>query len=299
MSPPDKLFVSNSPENITDTGTLFTGGVARHETARYLLHHKNGTRVPLNFVFKLSNPGDKPASVLVIEGEPETGLKEMNVGHGAASDFLTKSINGLGRIVEIQPNSEYAIHNIRLTPEEVVSGIGEVYLLDGDRIDLEFKAATTTPSGAANGSKTGKSEARRGHGVFGPPFVEIEDRFEVGGRWKFIGIGDPPIKNLVSGDMDLMGNYGVTHRVKVVVHNPSDKEEKVEVHFSPVSGPARGTLVVDGEIVRLGVIKPPRTEKIKAMLMKPHEERPVEIEMIPESGSFYPIRIVFMARKII
>jgi len=32
--------------------------------------------------------------------------------------------------------------------------------------------------------------------------------------------------------------------------------------------------------------------------MKPREARKVEIEMIPESGAFYPVRIVFMARKL-
>ncbi|MFA6448417.1 MAG: hypothetical protein WCX65_03025 [bacterium] len=298
VSPSEKLYVSNSPELIVETGTLLAGSISRQETARYLLHHKNGVKGPVNFVFKLTNPGDKPAKVLLVEGAPGKGLKEMNVGHDAALDFVLNDQTGIGRIIEIQPNSAYSIHNIRLMPNEIVSGIGDICLLDGDKIDLEIKANRITAAEAINASKTGKKVIRRGHGTFGPPFVDIVDRFVVGGRWKFIGIGDPPLKNLVSGDMDLMGNYGVTHRVKVVVYNPSDKEEKVEVHFSPVSGPARGSIFVDGALVQVGVVKPPKTEKIKAMSLKPGEERQVQIEMIPESGSFYPIRIVFMARKI-
>jgi len=295
---PDRLFVSNSPELLKSSGTLLKGSIEQREGARYLMHHKNGMNAPLNFVFKVSNPGEEPVSLLIIDGTPKKGLQEMSVGHGAASEFLENSVDGLGRIIEIPPQGDFTIHRIKMHPQEILSGIGELRLLSGKSVNLEMAASRQFGNETVAAAKPDPREARRGHGVFGPPFVHIEDRFEVGGRWKFIGIGDQPLKNLVDGSVDLMGNYGVTHRVKVDVWNPSDQNEKVQVHFSPVSGPAGGTIIVDGQIVKLGVCKPPKTEPVKVFWMKPREARKVEIEMIPESGAFYPVRIVFMARKL-
>ncbi len=299
MPDSDRLFVSNSPEKIIKPGLLLEGSIDRHESIRYLLHHVNGTKSSLTFAFRLKNPGAVPISLLIVEGDPKKGTQELNVGHDSAYDFVMKSLNSLGRIVEIPPGGELAIHMVRLAPGEIVSGLGEIRLLAGDRADFVVTAGDPYGSKIANAGMVNPRELRRGHGAFGPPYVSINDRFEIGGRWTFVGIGDKPLKNLADGKTDLMGNYGVTHKVNVTVFNPSETNEKCEVQFAPVSGPARGTLIIDGEIVKLSVVKPPKKETIKTIWLKPGEERPVKIEMIPESGSFYPVRIVFSARRIL
>lgn len=298
LSEAARIYVSNSPELLKETGILLSGTVSRHEAVRYLLHHKNGLGETLNLVLDLSNPGREPVRLLIMESELKTGVQEMVVGHRAAIEFIDNSREKIGYILEIPPGGYQAVSRTRLKPKEVISGIGEIHLIEGERLDFDIKAMEPYLYVASDDRNIGEYESQRGHGAYGRPYVDIHDEFVLGGRWKFIGIGETPLRSLRDGSTGLIGNYGVTYRVKVRVVNPTDKDEKVQMHFSPVSGPAHGTVIIDGEVITFGICRPPDTRKIVVFWIGPREEKWVNIEIMPESGSFYPVRIVFMSRKI-
>jgi len=292
------LLVSNSPETINEPGILLSGTIDRRDGARYLIHHKNGTGRKLNFMFNLFNAADTPAKVLLLESGLEQSTQEMTAGHKAALQFIQNTDSNRGYIIDMPPASEYVINKNELDRKITISGMGEIHVLDGEGVAFAIKASYSNNSDGNGLREIGQFTSRRGHGFYGAPRVDIEDRFVIGGRWKFIGIGDKPLESPYDGHTELRGNYGVTYRIKVWIVNPTDNPEKAQLNFAPVSGPAVGTMKVDGELLKIGMQRPPDTFKVKEFLLKPKEERPVYIEMIPESGSFYPVRLVFMARKI-
>jgi hypothetical protein len=296
FSEPDRIYVSNSPELLTDTGTLLSGAVERRKAIRYLFHHKNGTGGVLNFVFSLSNPGKEPVRLLIIEGGIETGTNEINVGHQCSIKFIKSKREKRGYIFEIPPGGSYVIHRIRLKPQQIISGLGEIHLIGGARAVFDIKGLKSYLHVASEDRNIGEYTSRRGHGAYGRPEIEINDEYVIGGRWKFIGIGQDSLRNLSSGNTELKGNYGVSYKVRVRIVNPAERENKVELQFSPVSGPSQGTMIVDGELYDPGISRPPDTEKIKVFRVGPKQGKWVNIEMIPESGSFYPVRLVFMSR---
>ncbi|HOO55758.1 MAG TPA: hypothetical protein PLN69_02975 [bacterium] len=294
----DRLYVSNSPELLTCGGILLDGAMRKRESVRYLLHHKNGIEENMNLIFNIANTGNIKAKLVLVEGDPSKGESEMIVGHLPAVEFMKNSRDSVGRIIELEPGSRTAIHRIKLRAGEIISGVGELHMIDGEQVEFEIKALEPSVTEVTRKNNIGNSNSIRGHGVFGKPVVEIEEEFVIGGRWKFIGIGDDPLENLDDGNTALKGNYGVTYHIRVAVINDSGRAEKAQLHFSPVSGPARGTLIVDGELFKLGVCKPPRTRKVKAFWVGPYEKKMIDVMIMPESGSFYPVRLVFMARKI-
>ncbi len=291
-----RLYVSNNPETLVKTGRLLDGEVRSLESVRYISHHKNLTGAPINYFVTAYNNADTAALMQVTQGYPCKNNEEMEPGHRTARQFAANAAAGLSRIITIPPGGSRIIESERLVNGEVVSSLGELRLLAGEYISFQIKVAPE--KGKANPDMIGFANEVRGHGTFGKPFVDIADTFTVGGRWRFIGVGDKPLIGLTDPSAVLKGNYGVTYRIAETVENPHPAPEKVEIHFAATAGPAIATVTIDGKPYNVPISRPPNTTKVEEIVMQPGETRVVRVEIIPESGSFYPVRIVFKSRKI-
>lgn len=292
-----RLYVSNSPELLTQTGVLLEGGIGLHEAVRYLVHHKNGSGRPLTLVMLAENRSGESGSLQLVEGPFETDILESPPGHRASLAFTRNLMGRRGFIIDLPPG-ETAIHRYEVRPDEIISGIGEMRLLDGD--DIRFVIKTLDPMRYVTAwvPPIGDFKSSRGHGIYGEPYIHIEEEFELGGRWKFINIGDSPMKSINGDHTPLKGNYGVTYTLEIDLVNPFPQEEKAELCFSPSAGPSRGVILVDGELVKTNLVKPHDHLVISEFEVGPGARRTVNVEIIPESGSYYPVRLVFRSRNI-
>ncbi len=287
-----RLYVSNNPELLTETGLLLEGKIDAQESVRYLIHHKNGVGRPLELVMLAENKADETAVLHIVEGTFETDILESPPGHRTAHSFARNLLDNRGSILELPPG-ETAIHQYELAPEEIISGVGDMRLLSGDNITFKIKVLDPMRYVTAWARPIGEFDSSRGHGVYGPPYILIKDKFELGGRWKFINIGDNPLRSLNGDHSPLKGNYGVTYRLEVSLDNPFPRTERVELHFNPSAGPARGVIIVDGTLVKTNLVKPPDSIVIGEFDVSPKGHRTVNVEITPESGSYYPVRLVF------
>jgi hypothetical protein len=293
-----RLYVSNNPESIARPGTLITGSVDRFESVRFLFHHKNISSRPLAVAFLVKNHGDEPTLIQLIEGSPQVSRREMAAGHRAAVQFTQNLKSGVGRVIELAPGAEQLIYNVRFDPGMIASGIFELRALAGPGVVFALKAHSVDNPGDGDGLDIGDTNGKRGHGEFPEPYVSLEDDFIVGGRWKFIAVGDRLMPNSSNPSRSLAGNYGVTYQIQVAVQNPHDHKEQVDVSLSPVSGPAGVAVFIDGRPVDIPYTRSHNMVRLGSYVMPPNSSRTVTVETIPESGSFYPVRIVFGSRRI-
>jgi hypothetical protein len=146
--------------------------------------------------------------------------------------------------------------------------------------------------------KIGDLTTKRAHGEFSAPFLEVDEQYTIGDRWKFIPVGVQPIESADERINRLEGNYGVTYRINITLENPQPTPEKANISFAPGGGPAFGSIFVDDKFFQTSLARPPDDITIATYTLQPGERKRIRVETIPESGSNYPIRIIVKSRKI-
>ena len=69
--------------------------------------------------------------------------------------------------------------------------------------------------------------------------------------------------------------------------------------FSPIREESvdRGVLIVDDEIIETKTLSFSKgllsMQKLKTYTINPHSKRVVQVAMIPQSGCFYPVELIF------
>ncbi|MEW5946152.1 MAG: hypothetical protein AB1742_08140 [bacterium] len=292
---PAFFHVSNSPEEVGRAGKFFDGELGRLEGARFLFHHKNVSGSTLYFVFVLENRHDVPAEVALTAPQAGIARSEMKAGHKAAAGFLTAAHDGVRVFEELPPGAQLVAYRETFPPGETLSVLCEAVVTGGRGVRVSARLLSGYLDDERIDGVIDGLDARRARGVFPAPAVEKSAGFTAGGAWTYLSIGDDPLRELTNGGA-LMGNYGVTHRMRVTVFNPGKSAEKVKIFFFPGAGPASGTFFIDGERVEIPNAKGSETVELKTLRFEPGERREVVVETMPEPGSYYPARIVFGAR---
>jgi len=130
-----------------------------------------------------------------------------------------------------------------------------------------------------------------GHWHYPQPYREIKSRYVVGQDWTFITIGDQPAAGLVVGDV-LEGSYGVLYDIDLELKNESGDTAQVVILLEPAGGPARGALLVDGRPVETTLLRNNGEGAVARYTLAPGEVRRVDIQTMPQGGSYYPVRLV-------
>ena len=284
-------MVSNSPEKIPSYGLWYEGMLSDKESVRLLYHHVNATSGTALLAVEMWNVGKQSARVHISAGLGGPSYDELWVGHRAASEYLRNAANGAGWIVTIPPDTVMTAFSHVMPRGSVVSGIAEFRAQGAANVSLRVYLA---PSGMATGLRpidTYIPSPILGQWEYPDPLRQMKARYEVGGNWAFVTIGDRPAIGLKSGDL-LQGCYGVIHDVKLELTNPTQDSASTSVMLEPAGGPARGCMLVDGRYVQTPVLRNNQDALVAKYQLAPGETRTVDVLTMPQAGSNYPVRLV-------
>ncbi|MCL6499358.1 MAG: hypothetical protein K6U07_04975 [Firmicutes bacterium] len=295
LAPPSRLLVSNNPERIVADGVLFREVVGSGESVRMLYHHSNGASRDKVVTVWLRNPSSRPARVHLQLAAPGAWHDTMGVGHAAARRFLELLGRGAGYVLEIPAWGEHRFTTQRTPPGYVVSGLLQVQVLEGGPLEVSVSVRTVYVLDRAVRWEVEPDDKAHPRGVFGPPLVEVEATLVVGEEWQTEIGRSRQLRDLRTGTL-LEGDYGVTYRLRLLLHNPTDRPADVELVLVASSGPAYATFLVDGQLVDLKFVAAGRNAQVLAATLAPREVRAVELVTVPEAASWYPVRLVWRAR---
>jgi hypothetical protein len=293
----ETLLVSNSPETIQFGKVLYTGDLTTSQTVRLLFHHQNGSKTQHMFIsITLSNPSADPATVWVQGAVGGPSQEEVTPGHTAARLFLNDYLRHAGFLVRLPANTTVALFVEDLPPLAVTSGIAQVGLVDGASLNLQVAARKTSESDPPMMSYAPDFDTVHQRGAFVRPQI---------GRTVTYAVGGPPVAMVLAADADLLhegqtgrllqGNYGVVYRFDVTLDNPTEAPATAALALHADGGQARGTFVIDDQIVESPLVQPNAPRVIYTVPLQPQTRRSLRILTIPESGSNFPVRVTLGA----
>jgi hypothetical protein len=289
---PAFLAVSNNPESFRQPGILFDRFLPNAPT-RIFFHHHNAANKPFLFSMQITNHGTQAVQVHVLEGKGGPDADEFQVGETAAYQFFSASLDNLGEIVQINPSETLTLEQVRIPPDQSISGIVLLTPL-APQAKLSLQAVVQD----LNSSNTllpplNPEDKQKPVGIFSNPKVSIQANYTVGGHFAFVKIGkDDFLKDIESGMPDY-GDYGIIYNVSFTFSNPTQIDQKAEIAFHPEGGEAAGVFVLDGkQILQVPPTPPFAFYPIYKTVLKPGETKVVTLQTLPIGGSFYPIDLV-------
>ena len=287
------LLVSNSPETLPFGKVLLSRPVAAGETVRLLYHHQNGSPDRhMVLEVNLSNPARTPITLWIAGAAGAEGTDEFGQGHTAARAFLEQYWHRAGFMARIPANTTLPLFLHDLAPQAVASGLVQLALIDGARLNVDVFA--------------------RLEGEMDPPLLSFAPNFDkVHPRGTFehprvmqaltYTVGDPPLAMTVGDDRDalheaqtgapLKGNYGVIYAFPIDLTNPRPLPAILGLIFQASGGDGGGTVLVDDQVFDLAWVKSGERRMVTTLRLAPGEHRTVLVSTMPESGANYPVRL--------
>jgi hypothetical protein len=287
------LLVSNSPETLPFGKVLFSGALNSGQTIRLLYHHQNGSRSKhMQISVALSNPTRSPVVLWVSGAQSGDGGDELALGHAAARQFLEQYWNHAGFLVQVPANATlpFLVHD--LAPLAVGSGLAQIQLVQGTRLNLQVVARLDGEADPPPASFAPDFDKLHQRGAFKRPQVVRTLTYTAGG---------PPVAMEIGADTDLLdeeatgerlqGNYGVMYVFDVQAQNPTPDPVPVALVMRATGGPARATLLVGDRLIDGPVVQPNAPQVLTTLMLAPGIRRILRIATMPESGSNYPVRL--------
>jgi len=297
---PIALAASNHPERLEAEGLLLDEKLTAGNTV-YYYHHQNAPEAPARGLeVRLENRSDAPLVLLVTQSGAGPSRDELYAGHLATWRYLKWMTRGNGWLVRIPPRGSYVLDRRVLSAREVGCGMGQVMVRQGAPPSLVVEsyrqslsdvedAPMPIPTPQAGGSI-------RGRGLFGRPEKELNARYRVGDPYVYVPIGEGPYQEPLGSGTPNIGNYGVEHRIRIRLENPTPEERRVFLVFSVRGGLARGSLLVDDQLIETPMLStlPGRNREFELARydLAPGEIREVSVLAFPEPGSNYPVKLV-------
>lgn len=289
----ETLLVSNSPETIPFGKVLYKGALTTSQTVRLLFHHQNGSKSQHMFVtVTLSNLASDPATAWVQGAVGGPLQEEVTPGHDAARLFLSNYARHAGFLVRLPANTTIPLFVEDLPPLAITSGIAQVGLVDGSRLNLQVAARKTSESDPPMLSYAPDFDRVHQRGAFVRPQI---------GRSVAYTVGGPPAVMDLAVDADLLhegqtgtllqGNYGVVYRFDVDASNPTDTAAAAALVLHADGGQARGTFLIGDQMVESPLVQPHNPQVIYTLPLPPQSHRALRILTVPESGSNYPVKL--------
>jgi len=288
------LMVSNSPETIPFSKVLFNGALQSSETARLLYHHQNGsTDHQMEIAVNLSNPTGAPITLWVTGAGSSSGPDDPTAGHGPAHAFLDQYWHHAGFQLQIPANTTIPLFLHELPPQAVASGLVQLALVDGDRLNLQVVAVLDNEWEPPTESYTHNFDTVHQRGIFEKPQIVKEQEYTVGG---------PPVNMTIGDDRDLLheqqsgqpleGNYGVIYTFPVKISNPTSLPAILGLMMYAGGGDAGGSVLVDDQVIDLPRLRAGARHIVTRVHLAAGEQRTVVISTMPESGANYPVMLI-------
>lgn len=291
------LAASNHPERIDGAGILLDTPTASG-TGVFYFHHANAPRAPPRLLeVRLENRSAAPVDLLVMESGAGPSRDELYAGHLATWRYMRWMLRGNGLAIRLAPRERCVLDLRRLGPRDVACGVGTVSVLRGTPPSLVVEASEMGPTehgGEESSPVPPAAAAVRGRGLFGPPVLDLPVVYTVDGPYAFISVGGPPYGEPLGDGSPNVGNYGVDHRIHLRLVNPTAQERKVYVVFAAGGGVARGSVLIENRLVETPLLRPSalREHLLGEYVLPPGTECTVDLRVVPEPGSNYPVRII-------
>ncbi len=285
------LLVSNSPETLAFSKVLFSGALEPSKPARLLYHHQNGsTTRRMTLTVTLSNPTRREITVWVAGANPSSGSDELVLGHRAARGFLDQYWHHAGFLLKIPANTTISLFVHQLSPLAIASGLAQLALVAGDRLNLQVVARMEDELDPPTESYLPNADRVHQRGVFDEPELIRTFHYAVGGPPVMMTIGDDreALRERETGEI-LQGNYGVIYTFSLQISNPTPAAATLGLMMRAAGGQAGGVLLVDDRILEVPRLKPTATQLVTSVRLSPGERRVLAISTMPESGANYPV----------
>jgi len=292
---PDSLTVSDYPERLTANGVLFASDLKRSRPTRFLYFHYNPPGEPdRRIVLRAQNLSAEPAIVQFISGAGGPDPNEMLAGHIATSAFLRHLVQNEGRVIVIPGSGALNLVEQPLPAKNVVCNLLQLRVLDGGTVHLTLFAqnASDSPDEALAGSALLAGGQPHARGIYSIPEFHYSTLWNTTDAYLELPIGHIPLPNLLQGQA-LAGDYGVLQSFVIKVQNPTRRPQPIAVYENPRGGRATGTYLIDGVLIQSHQVPPFSRYKVRQYVVPALGFVRVTIETIPDSGSSYPLRLIF------
>jgi len=291
------LLVSNSPETLPFGKVLFNSVLAATQTMRLLYHHQNGSKAQHMFItVALSNPNRTPLTLWVSGAQSDTGGDELTLGHAAARRFLEAYWAHAGFLLQIPANTTLSLFVHDLAPLAIGSGLAQLQVVDGDRLNLQVVARLASETEPPTSSFASDFDREHQRGEFTRPQIARALSYTTGGPPAVMALGaDADLLGEATTGERLQGNYGVMYSFEVQLANPTPAPAAVVLMMHAAGGRARGTFLVGGQIVDGPVVQANAPQVLATLRLAPGTRRRLRIATMPESGSNYPVRLTLGA----
>lgn len=299
--PPEKLpaasqvLLSNNPETIRSEGVLYHRRLEA-SAFRLMWHHRNEVEGPERYiVVRLLNPTAKKRRMRIHWSSQDSSSDAGFAGHNAALQYAEASKQQLSERVELEPFSEITLDVRPVRAGQCSSGLAYFYdesnssdpvhviLLAGRHgKDLEERHVDKDPYDRASGVFPAEISGDKSH-VIGSPYTIIQYG------------GEPFVRDRDTGSHS-RGNYGTVYRTRLTLYNPNSTEAEVVLGFMVAGGPAAGVLRVGSRIYDLPRTKVGDIFEVCRIEIPSAKTKQLDLELIPEAGSYYPVRIVVSSK---
>lgn len=286
------VVLSNHPERILSEGVLFSREVPQIPF-RFMWHHRNDPQGPERFtVVQLTNPSSASRRLRVLWYGYGPSPDEIHVGHTAALDYAKAGVSGLGEEIVIPAKGTRVVEIRRVKPGQTVSGMAYLSEIGGSGAPIKVEVVATRtgltlPSSEAKVGDLGRTAS----GIF-QATIDTEATHLLGGPFTYLEYGgEPYVKDIEHGHPSY-GNFGTVYRTRLTLVNSGSESKVATVGFASAGGAARAVLSLDRQLYDLPMGTTGDGLPVKNYELAPGETRQVDVELFPQAGSNYPIRIV-------
>lgn len=292
---PDSLTVSDYPERLTENGVLFASDLKRTQPTRFLYFHYNPPGEPdRRIVLRAQNLSSEPAIVQFISGAGGPDPNEMLAGHTATYEFLKRLVQNEGRVIVIPGNGTINLVEQPLPAKDVVCNLLQLRVLSGSTVHLTLFAqnASSSPDESLASTELLGGGHPHARGIYPIPEFHYSTLWNTTDQYLELQIGHIPLPNLMSGQT-LAGDYGVLQSFVIKVQNPTNAPQSIAIYENPRGGRATGTFLIDGVLIQSHQVPAFSRYKVRQYTVPALGFVRVTIETIPDSGSSYPLRLIF------
>lgn len=292
---PDSLTVSDYPERLTENGVLFASDLKRTQPTRFLYFHYNPAGEPdRRIVLRAQNLSSEPAIVQFISGAGGPDPNEMLAGHAATAEFLKRLVQNEGRVIVVPGGGTLNLVEQPLPAKNVVCNLLQLRVLNGSTVHLTLFAqnASSPPDESLASTELLAGGHPHARGIYPIPEFHYSTLWNTTDEFLELSIGHIPLPNLMEGQT-LSGDYGVLQSFVIKVQNPTKQPQSIAIYENPRGGRATGTYLIDGVLIQSHQVPPFSRYKVRQYTVPALGFVRVTIETIPDSGSSYPLRLIF------
>ena len=173
-----------------------------------------------------------------------------------------------------------------------MSGVACLADESGANLPLEMTVSASLPLTTPPAAKVeSRDPGRTASGVF-PAELSKDATHTLGGPFTYLEYGSEPYVKDLEAAHPSYGNFGTVYRTRLMLHNPSESPRLAYIGFSAPGGAARGVLLLDEVLYDLPMGRSGDGVPVATVEMQPGEVRQIDLELFPQGGSNYPIRLV-------